>query len=604
MKVRTGKMGMNPIRMAELLENQSEELPSDQIYRELIVNAFEACAKAKKLNSSYKSEIKIEPKDETLNKFTITDNGIGMSKTNIVSLLKTFGETEEQSENGNMGHGTKVAAMCTNPKGVIYESYRKGEDYGSAVVMHKGEEGYYGPIEVGSNREERCDLDLDKQSKTIKKYGHGTSVTLLGKSDEDNTTQPPKNFEKKSLLGAGRVGERFLLSFANTKFFTIPVDKFNINWKKGQQGASTDVKGHKHYLDKHSESKGTLDLKNAKLYWWIREKNFNPHKSTHHTSAGQLSYLNNNEIMSIAYNCQGRKNPLRSWGLPFSDSRVIIIIEPINFQMTSMTRSSLRCIKTGLDYKKFEESWKEEFIDKMPQPIIDLETKLEKEKVKEEVDLSLLGKQIAKDLKDTFAFPSNKGKETVGDENITLRGGGYPNKDHDTNVSDTPSNGTVPGTGFGDSLINAALKNTVSKRKAEKSYLNIMPRVQHVKDNPSVRIKYDERENLIRFNTEMDLIEEYLNAADILKPQKETAKRLLCNLMTMEIGSAIAYFKGRVFKEYSEDEKAAVLQEENLVTLLLNKPRFINDLKKSLQTTYKKSITIKDKEEYKIHASQ
>ena len=57
MKVRTGKMGMNPIRMAELLENQSEELPSDQIYRELIVNAFEACAKAKKLNPNYKSEI-------------------------------------------------------------------------------------------------------------------------------------------------------------------------------------------------------------------------------------------------------------------------------------------------------------------------------------------------------------------------------------------------------------------------------------------------------------------------------------------------------------------------------------------------------------------
>ena len=53
MKVRTGKMGMNPIRMAELLENQSEELPSDQIYRELIVNAFEACAKAKKLNPNY-----------------------------------------------------------------------------------------------------------------------------------------------------------------------------------------------------------------------------------------------------------------------------------------------------------------------------------------------------------------------------------------------------------------------------------------------------------------------------------------------------------------------------------------------------------------------
>ena len=97
MKVRTGKMGMNPIRMAELLENQSEELPSDQIYRELIVNAFEACAKAKKLNPNYKSEIKIEPKDETPNKFTITDNGIGMSKNNMVSLLKTFVVTSPET---------------------------------------------------------------------------------------------------------------------------------------------------------------------------------------------------------------------------------------------------------------------------------------------------------------------------------------------------------------------------------------------------------------------------------------------------------------------------------------------------------------------------
>ena len=597
MKVRTGKMGMNPIRMAELLENQSEELPSDQIYRELIVNAFEACAKAKKLNPNYKSEIKIEPKDETPNKFTITDNGIGMSKNNMVSLLKTFGETEEQSENGNMGHGTKVAAMCTNPKGVVYESYREGENYGSAVVMHKGEEGYYGPIEVGSNREERCDLDLNKQPKIIAKYGHGTAVTLLGKSNDDDTTLPPKDFEKKSLLGAGRSGERFLLSFANTKFFTIPVDKFNINWKKGQRGASIDVKGHKHYLDQNAEDSGTLDLKNAKLHWWIRKEDFNPHKSSHHTTAGQLSYLNNNEIMSIAYNCTGRKNPLRNWGLPFSDTRIILIIEPINFQMTSMTRSSLRCMKTGIDYKKFEESWKDEFIDKMPQPIIDLESKLEKEKVKEEVDLSLLGKQIAKDLKDTFAFPSNKGRETVGYENVTLRGGSYPNKDHDTNVSDTPSNGTLPGTGFGDSLINAALKNTVSTRKAEKSYLNIMPKIQHVKEDASIRIQYDDKENIIRFNTEMDLIQEYLTASKIRTPQMETAKKILCNLMTTEIGIVVSYFKGRPFKEYSEDERNSVLKEENLVTLLLNKPRFISSLKKALQMTYKKSIQLKEKQE-------
>ena len=40
-----------------------------------------------------------------------------------------------------------------------------------------------------------------------------------------------------------------------------------------------------------------------------------------------------------------------------------------------------------------------------------------------------------------------------------------------------------------------------------------------------------------------------------------------------------------------------MLKEENLVTLLLNKPRFISSLKKALQMTYKKSIQLKEKQE-------
>ena len=596
MKVRTGKMGMNHKRVADLYEQQAQELPSDQIYRELMVNAMEACIRQKKLTPDYEGVIRVEPKPETPNKFTITDNGIGMSKSKIVSLLKNFGETEEQSEFGNYGHGTKVTAMCTNPKGVIYESYRKGEDVGSAVVMHKGIEGYYGPM-MNQDSNERTDLDLKRQPLIIKKYGHGTSVTLMGKSDEDDTTKAPVNYKQNSLLGSGRVGERFLLSFANTKFFTIPdaIKKFIVVWSD-QAGASSSVKGHKYYLDKHSQESGTMDLTNAKLWWWIRDENFNSNKSTHHVTNGQLSYLNNNEIMSIKYNCAGRKNPLRSWGLPFSDNRVILIIEPKNFHMTSMTRNSLKCMKTNLDYKHFEPTWRDEFIENMPKPIMELEQKLEKEKVKATVDLSLLEKQIAKDLRNSLAFPSHKGLETVDDSNFTLRGGAHPNRSHETNTTDEPSSGNYPGVGFGDNLINAALKNTVSKRKAEKSFMNIMPRVLKVEENKKVYIKYDEPQNLLRFNTEMDLIEEYLDSAKVLPLQRPTAKNFLCQIMTTKIATSIAYFRGRQW-DLSEDEKSGVLNEENLITLLLDKPSLLKDLKKLLETTYKKGLNMKERED-------
>ena len=44
-------MGMNHKRVADLYEQQAQELPSDQIYRELMVNAMEACIRQKKINT-------------------------------------------------------------------------------------------------------------------------------------------------------------------------------------------------------------------------------------------------------------------------------------------------------------------------------------------------------------------------------------------------------------------------------------------------------------------------------------------------------------------------------------------------------------------------
>ena len=73
MKVRTGKMGMNHKRVADLYEQQAQELPSDQIYRELMVNAMEACIKQKKLTPEYEGEIYVD-ESEVVESYIDADN--------------------------------------------------------------------------------------------------------------------------------------------------------------------------------------------------------------------------------------------------------------------------------------------------------------------------------------------------------------------------------------------------------------------------------------------------------------------------------------------------------------------------------------------------
>ena len=578
--------GINNTQHAKHLEYQSQHLPCDQVYRELIKNSLEAIAKVKEKN--FKGKISIDSySTELKNKFSIVDNGVGMSKDRIVDLVNNFSETEEQSPDGNFGHGTKVSAMCTNKEGVFYQSFRKGEDEGSAVLVKKDDKEGYGVQVHPEYNSGRRPLSLDQKPNLIKKTGHGTMVTLLGNHKNEDTTKVPEKYPVNSLLGRGRMGERWLLTFANTKFFTIPNNlDFNIRWSPNKPD-STGVKGHKHYLDKHSINKGTLNIQRAKIHWWIINNKHNSHKTTHHLTVGQLAFLHKGEILSVDYNCMGRKNPLRSWGLPFTDTRVAIIVEPINFGQ-DIARGTLKCLETGLGYEKFRSSWREQFVENMPEAIRKFEKEEADKKLVHGIDYDSLGKQIAKDLKDMYGVA---GKGDLSGESSTVKTGSFLGHETKDNISDKKRDGKHPGLeGYGESLLDAIIIKSNSPKKASRtiSAPNLWPNIQRVKEsNNGEDISYIYDSNTLIFNLNGSIVGEYLISAKVAPPQREKAKTLLTEYMIKKLGIQIAYFRGRDLGIIEED-KEKILNNQTLIFSILDKSVMVDELKRQLINLYKK----------------
>ena len=583
--------GINNVRMAKILEEQSKTMPADQVYRELIKNSLEAIQRVK--IKDYKGKIEVNPfSTKQPNKFSIVDNGIGMSKNNIVKLVNNFAETEEESKDGNFGHGTKIAAQCTNKEGVLYQSFRKGENEGSAVLIKKSDAYGYGAWIREDTNSARQVLNLDQKPKLIEEKGQGPSVTLLGNSVNEDTTKAPERYSVNSLVGRGRMGERWLLTFANTKFFTLPKNvKFSIRWSPNKPDIAT-VKGHKHYLDELCTQKGILKIERAKIHWWIIKENFNSNKTNHHLGGvGQLSYLNKEEILSIEYNCTGRKNPLRNWGLPFTDTKVALVIEPINFS-PDVKRGTLSCNETGLDYKKFVPQWKEQWINLMPQEVAEFEENKAKEKTVNGEDFSNLGKKIAKDLKGLYVLPSDGG---INGDSTVVKTGSFLGNQINQNLNDSNKrNGNHLGNeGFGNFMLDAIIKKTSSPKTGTKpiSSPNLWPNIKRTSESINNQdIDYTYETNTFMFNINSDLINEYIDAANLAKPQKKMAKKILAENMIKKLCIQIAYFRGRDLG-ISEEEKEQCLNNNALTLSILDKTVMIEELKRQLQSIYRKIKT-------------
>jgi sorbitol-specific phosphotransferase system component IIA len=563
---------------AKYFIDAAESTPADQVYREIAKNSLEACAKMKKINFNFEGEIKVGEDPTFPNKLTIVDNGIGMSKDKISDLIINLSETEEESEHGNKGVGTKISGFANNKDGMIYSSKRYGEEEGSRCRVYFNDNDLFAVEHSDEYNSCTIPLDKDELPELIQKYKSGTSLSLCGNSPDENTLMPPENYEEGSLLRKSRMGIHWLKAYYNTKFFRIPdYIKFMVEIKRESRSNYERVYGHEHWLNHFADKSGILYHDSADIHWWILSDTKGKRNSAIDcVMNGQLGFINNDEMIELDFDTTGAKNPLRNWGLPFSCGDVAIIIEPKGFQQDQY-RTGLR--KKRAPLKNFKSIWKDFFIDNMPHEIKEYEASLAKKFSEKMADDGIFQKEINKWLKD-MNFIQAMGDITsqklplMG--HITTTKGNYEGDFNGGSESVDP--GKKPKSNFGKNLLYAGMKDKKSKHKAMSGKINAMPEVilDYSKNNDDLWVWYDYDHNKAYLNGKCRMINYYAkeafqqNKSLTFTTHKENTLIVLRKILSTHI--ALTRFGSN---NLSEEEKKEILTNDKCLSMVILNPYLI-----------------------------
>jgi|TARA_Y100000310_G_C20632116_1_gene789202 hypothetical protein len=566
------KPRLNEKGAAKYFETAAGSMPSDQIYREVVVNAMESCEKAKKRDKNFKGIIKCGTDPNFPGKYTTADNGIGMKKDRMPDLIINLAETEEQSKNGNFGAGNKVAGFANNKHGMIYSSKHYSEDEGSRCRVYFNPEDNYAVKHYPEYNSCSVPLDLEELHPLIKEHKQGTAVTLCGNSENENTLLPPHNFFKGSLLGESRGGIHWNVCYLNTKFFEIP-DFLNISvevFRESEGPRWVPAHGHKYWLDFYSKDKGVMENSMAKFSWWI----LNPDERGDRRSRseafvnGHLAYMHKNEIIKIEYNRTGQKHPLKNWGLSFSYRDIVLIIEPKGFLINS-ARTTLH--KNKIEYSEYTSSYKEYFMENMPESIKKYEAELESKHAKSLFDDDSLIKEARKFLKDIYASHPFGNELSI---EVPMLGGMKLNIN---NESKHKKKTIIPGPNYGEDPVFSGIRNKKGSLLSKPATSNPLPQYYERDDlDKDIWVEYDWYKNHVFLNINCPLIEEYalraqqINKSIDLKTYKQYAKAVLKEDLQFSI--VMLRFKNT---HLSEEKKKDLLDNDSLMLTLLNAKQIV-----------------------------
>ena len=588
--------GMDQKNMAAIYEAHANTMPADQVYRELIKNSLESCARMKKRDPNFKGQILICESPNHPGKISVIDNGEGIPKSTIVPLVSDLAATHEQSKDGNFGHGTKVSAFANNQEGILYHSYYADDDEGSAVKIYKNSSGKYAAKYFEEYGSCRIPLDLESLPDIIRESGHGNCTTLLGNDKNEDTTKPPKNYQNYSLLKVSRVDSiHWLKALLNTKFYEIP-DYITLKVQVKREGRVNfeTVHGHKALLDKNTkpEHRGTIDGEICKIHWWLREpEDVHPIKSLNDcVMNGQRSILHKGEIFKIEFNYSGCKNPLKEWGLIFSHKRVIVVLEFNNKWHQNPQRTTLHSEK-NVDYIDFLSDIRDFFMENLPEPIKEEEARLHRERSKKLRENDELGRKISKYVKELTVSESESGDERMGDiANFFGSSALELRRNKNPIVNPKPNEGPLGGDHFGNDPLMAGIKNPHGRKRAKKVSPNVMPifKVRDDIENMENYLEYEYDDNVLFLRSDCPLVNEFselaakgikgYEAKDILEDVQYAFRDVLCPI--------IAITKARDF--LSEEDKKEMLQDPNvLLSYVINPYNIISIVQENYKNVVK-----------------
>ena len=322
---------IDPIKvdnLSRLIKNLARDTEPLQFLRELVQNSIES------IQRSGRRTGKITIDDELVDgypKWRISDNGEGMTGEEVNQYVNRFSASGAgQSFEENYGIGAKITALAQSPYGLIYKCWKHGQ--GTLTHLGRDEHGNYGRLAIpraggegGVIYSSPLPLVADKP-KPIKK--DGVSVVLLGESKE-----------AEPLVTAAEAR-----SYLNRRYFEFPSNievRIEFVHEAGQYGiAFHRVFGQHYHLDKHSQSKGQVELNDSTVWWWIIKENIRSFSSEWlHT--GHIGTIYKNELYNIPGERTERRHALKAFGIYAGQSKIVIYIEPHNVLKPNTARTDL-----------------------------------------------------------------------------------------------------------------------------------------------------------------------------------------------------------------------------------------------------------------------
>lgn len=351
-------------------------------------------------------------------KLCCIDTGVGMTGPDMVEYInKLSSSLHQQSSGGNFGVGAKIAAAPRNPHGIVYMSWKDGAGH-MIHLWFDPEEKVYGLKRWPKNHGEFwTPVSSDLKPDQIK--DHGTMVVLLGKSDDDNTMDPPTDTPMRS---------RWILRYLNTRYFRFP-QSITVRSREGWEIPRPDshnflrvVEGQGAWLDRKAITKGNVELADAKVHWWILSATTD-RDSGHYAPGGHVAAVYQNELYEMAYGRAGIAR-LQAFGVIFGPDRVVIYVEPRSTAdrpvVPNIARTQLMAGSEPLDWS----AWAAEFREKMPAEIAALQEEIGAQAGDHDYKKAISErlKQI-KDLLRFMRFRPTKGGSAAIDPVATIPGG-------------------------------------------------------------------------------------------------------------------------------------------------------------------------------------
>tara|TARA_R100001530_G_scaffold76416_1_gene53677 strand:+ start:271 stop:2127 length:1857 start_codon:yes stop_codon:yes gene_type:complete len=573
--------------MSYIISNMKNTMPADQYIREVNKNAEEAIQRVQKIDPEYKGQIVLQKDEEyykknKVDKLCVIDNGDGMSYDFLNKYMLKLGASLRGNKHKNFGAGFKISALPFNSYGIIVCSWVKGSPGYMLWVHYNDKKDEYEAKMFNKSYVIRLEDSVKPKEIT----DQGTKITFLGDFKSQNTMLINPLLLKGGLFKGGRKGQStWITSFLNTKKYFIEkniktVAKTDLNEDRN----NITIVGHYESLNQVCIDKGTVSLNKATVDWFLlpeEQQKRTAHHGGSRLTVGQLATVHEDEVLKVDYAGKSDRNPLAAWGHQYSKTRVALVLKPdINEFRPNLERTNI--FKEGLEANEYFDNWKEEWQQKTPEVLVNLEKTMMEKAIEKfsrfEDDL----KKYANLYRNDQYMSSSKGDVQI-EKDKTFKTGGNKNIQGDDKPESDSDAGPNPDKEYGEIEQELGIKVERSTTRGVLTQNNPYPNVgkiqegedapiaQYVHDTYSVDINTDALQirQLVEYRVKKDKVNNY-----------ESVKTILLDIIEFQIKQQVAHIVNLTGWESEQITRA--LSSEALSACLANKSMLLEKLDQKL----------------------